>query len=196
MLRPQGQLTPAIRPTRLLVVIMALAAATAIAACGSSPKTSQTAQTPKTTGHAPKGTGHARHPLVRSDLNFSKCMRRHGLPNFPDLTSRGMRIGAQGTTLSVNGVSVSAPAFERARQKCQKYLPAGTEPGPAKQAQQYAESLHFSKCMRSHGVSNFPDPKTVSGSRGNSVVELPGVNINSPAVKTAAKACGGGPKGP
>lgn len=201
--RPHSHLRSALRPTRRLVVILALAAATTIAACGSSAQTSLTARTPKGaghapkgTGHAPKGTGHTRAQLVRSDLNFSKCMRRNGVPSFPDLMGTGMHIAADGSTLSVNGVSVSAPAFQSARQKCQEYLPAGIEPGPAKQAQQYARSLRFSKCMRSHGVSNFPDPKTVSGSRGNSVVELSGVNLSSPAVTAAARACGGGPKGP
>lgn len=196
MNRPHARPTSALRPAKLLVVIVVLAAAMAIAACGSSAPPSQTAQASKGTGHSTKGTSHTRARLVRSDLNFSKCMRRDGVPNFPDLNGKGMRIGADGSSLSVNGVSVSAPAFGSARQKCQKYLPAGAEPGPAKQAQQYAQSLRFSKCMRSHGVSNFPDPKTVSGSRGNSVVELPGVNLNSPAVKAAAKVCGGGPKGP
>ena len=50
--------------------------------------------------------------------------------------------------------------------------------------------------MRSHGVPNFPDPKVISSSGGNQLVYLPGVNQQSPAFEGAAKACGGGPKGP
>jgi hypothetical protein len=50
--------------------------------------------------------------------------------------------------------------------------------------------------MRSHGVPNFPDTQVMPGVGGNHVAYLPGVNINAPAVQSAAKACGGGPKGP
>jgi hypothetical protein len=188
--RPHSPFVPALRPTRLLAVIVALATAMAIAACGSS------TQPPPQTAQTQRRTSQTRPHLVRSDLNFSKCMRHGGVPNFPDLPDTGIHIGAHGTTLSVNGVSVSGPVFQRARQRCEKYLPAGAEPGPAKQAQQYARGLRFSKCMRRHGVTNFPDPKTLSSSHGNNVVELAGVNPNSPAVQAAAKACGGGPKGP
>jgi hypothetical protein len=56
--------------------------------------------------------------------------------------------------------------------------------------------LAFSKCMRANGVPNFPDPKVISGSGGNQEAYLPGVNIQSPAVQSAAKACGGGPEEP
>lgn len=182
--------TSLLRPTQALFLpLAALVVAATIAACGHGTQTPQTARTQT-------GTHHIQARLVRSDLNFSKCMRSHGVPKFPDLTSTGMHIGADGAMLTVNGVSVSAPAFQSARQKCQKYLPSGIEPGPAKQAQQYAQSLHFSKCMRSHGVSNYPDPQASTGSHGNNVVELRGVKLDSPVVRAALEACGGGPKGP
>jgi hypothetical protein len=133
---------------------------------------------------------------ARSELGFSKCMRANGVPNFPDLSNNGMRIEASpGQTLSINGVSINAPAFAAARQKCQKYLPH-QQATPAQAAQQRQQGLEFSKCMRSHGVPNFPDPKVVSSAGGNRTVYLPGINFQSPAFQAAAKACGGGPKGP
>lgn len=49
--------------------------------------------------------------------------------------------------------------------------------------------------MRANGVSNLPDPQVRTGVDGNQEVYLPVVNIESPAVQSAAKACGGGPKG-
>jgi hypothetical protein len=49
--------------------------------------------------------------------------------------------------------------------------------------------------MRSHGVPNFPDPKVVGSHADNQQVYLPGINPQAPAFQTAAKACGGGPKG-
>jgi hypothetical protein len=55
--------------------------------------------------------------------------------------------------------------------------------------------LAFSDCMRSHGVTNFPDP----GSNGG--IQLPaGSNVRSPAFRAAQSTCfhlmpGGGPNG-
>ena len=126
-------------------------------------------------------------------------MRSHGVPNFPDLSGNRMRIAASGQTISVNGVSFSASAFSAARQKCQGYLPH-TYASPAQAAQQRQRGLKFARCMRSHGVPNFPDPKAVGTSSGNNqAVYLPGVTdgeLQAPAFQAAAKACGGGPKGP
>lgn len=176
------------RPALLLTA--AAAAATAIAACGStSPKAS-------TSPTAPNSPAARESASVSSTVTFSRCMRSHGVPNFPDLGPGGMRIGANGQTLSVNGVPVDAPAFETARTACQHYLP-GVHATPAQTAQIEKQGLEFSRCMRSHGVPNFPDPVTRPGTGGNQEAYLPGVNLQSPAVQAGAKACGGfGPKGP
>jgi hypothetical protein len=122
-------------------------------------------------------------------------MRVNGVPNFPDLGSNGLRIEGTGQTISVNGVSVNAPAFLTARGKCESDMPH-TQASQTQSAQQTQRGLQFARCMRSHGVPNFPDPKVVSSQGGNQEVYLPGVNVQSPAFKTAANACGGGPKGP
>jgi hypothetical protein len=122
-------------------------------------------------------------------------MRANGVPNFPDLTNNGMRIEASGQTISVNGVPVNAPAFATARQECERLMPHA-QASQAQSAQQAQRGLQFARCMRSHGVPNFPDPKVTPGTAGNHVAYLPGVNFQAPAFQSAAKACGGGPKGP
>jgi hypothetical protein len=187
----RDRLTRPFRPGGLLATAAALAAATTIAACGSSspPTSSAPSGSSASTG---SGSNSA-----RARLAFSECMRADGVPDFPDLGSNGMLIEASGQTISVNGVSVNAPAYVAARAKCQRYLPASTASGP-QQAQQLARTLDFSRCMRSHGVPNFPDPKVTAGTNGNRVADLrgAGLNFSSPAFQAAAKACGGGPKGP
>ncbi len=60
-----------------------------------------------------------------------------------------------------------------------------------------AQFLAFSQCMRSHGVTNFPDP---SPGGGVSIAAGSGVNPFSPAFKAAQTTCskllpGGGPGG-
>ena len=124
-------------------------------------------------------------------------MRSHGVPNFPDLSSGGTRIEGSGQNLSVNGVSVKAPAFLAARAECEKYMPHVQASQP-QTAQQTRKGLQFARCMRSHGVPSFPHPKVTTGTNGNGVVDLraAGLNFPSPAFKAAGKACGGGPKGP
>jgi hypothetical protein len=57
-------------------------------------------------------------------------------------------------------------------------------------ASQQAAALAFARCMRSHGVPNFPDPTfTATPSGGPSQQVLP--NPQAPAFKAAAAACGG-----
>jgi hypothetical protein len=123
-------------------------------------------------------------------------MRSNGVPSFPDVSSSGIRIDGNGRTLSLNGISVNAPAFLAARAKCEKYIPH-VNASPAQTAQQTRKDLQFARCMRSHGVPNFPDPKVTTGTNGNGVVDLrgSGLDFQSPAFKAAGQDCGGGPKG-
>ncbi len=175
---------------RLLTAAAALAVAAAIAACGSS--------APAATGSAAAAASSTGSSSSSSSamLAFSKCMRANGVPNFPDLSSNGLRVAASGQTISVNGVSVKAPAFASARQKCEPLMPH-TRATQGQSAQQARRGLQFSRCMRGHGAPNFPDPKAIGGGGANHVAYLPGVNLGAPAVQAAAKACGGfGPKGP
>jgi len=180
------------RSAVLLSTAAALTSAITIAACGSS-----TPNAPTTRSQAGTRTGARASTSSGSNstLPFSKCMRANGVPNFPDLAGNGMLIQGTEQTLTVNGVAVNAPAFQAARARCQKYLPS-QQAGPAQAAQQRQRGLRFAKCMRSHGVPNFPDPKVISNQGGNQQVYLPGINMQSPAFQSAAKACGGGPKGP
>jgi hypothetical protein len=113
------------------------------------------------------------------------------VPNFPDLSGNGMRIEGNAQTVSVNGISVNAPAYQAARAKCQSDLPRSAPASAPQQAQQTASALKFARCMRSHGVPNFPDPKVISSSGGSQQVYLPGISLQSPAFQAAAKTCGG-----
>ncbi len=106
-----------------------------------------------------------------------------------------MLIQASGQALTVNGVTVNAPAFVAAKTKCEHYLPH-QHATAAQATQQSQRDLRFAKCMRSHGVPSFADPNPTDSSSNNHVARLPPGLIGSPAFQIAAKACGGGPKGP
>jgi hypothetical protein len=53
-----------------------------------------------------------------------------------------------------------------------------------------AKAYQFSACMRNHGVTNFPDP-TVSSNGNGQQIAIRAVGPNTPAFKTASKACQG-----
>jgi hypothetical protein len=49
-----------------------------------------------------------------------------------------------------------------------------------------AGSLAYSQCMRTHGITNFPDPNS---SGGIDINASSGINVSSPQYQAAAKAC-------
>jgi hypothetical protein len=158
--------------------------AVAVAACGSSG------------GAGTPGAGSR----YDAGLRFSECMRSHGVTNFPDPVARGggfnIRIGS--------GINPFSPAFRAAGTACRKLLPGGGPSNGPPSAQAKARLLAISQCMRSHGVTDFPDPTTtppsspsaglVLGSGGVYLVVPRTINPNSPAFKRGAVACHfGGP---
>ena len=78
-------------------------------------------------------------------------MRSHGVSDFPDPSPGG------GFDLNSSDVNPNSPTFQAAQRACQKYMSAGAPGGP-EAAQDLADLLRYAKCMRSHGVINFPDP--------------------------------------
>jgi hypothetical protein len=127
-----------------------------------------------------------------SELVLSECMRSHGVPNYPDPTKgpggEGFSVNSSpgSDTLTVDGISFSGPAFQTAEKTC-KLFGGGTSPPPISESQKLA-ALHFAQCMRKHGVPNYSDPTFPPGG-GISRTVLPGLNVQSPAVRRAAAAC-------
>lgn len=129
--------------------------------------------------------GHGVIGMGGVTVKFARCMRTHGVPNFPDPNSQG------GVTLK--GVDPQSTAFRSANSACAKYAPNGGKPPSAAQTQQMLQrALKFSQCMRAHGIADFPDPKTGPG--GGIRISLHGgsgndLNPNNPTFQAAQKAC-------
>jgi hypothetical protein len=147
-----------------------------VAGCGSSSNSTST-------GVAGGPSGSKAATMVA----FAQCMRSHGVPNFPDPGS-GLRIEQRGGSVSVNGVQLNGPAFNSAQQACHSYLPNGGRAGQLNASQRQA-ALKFSACMRSHGLSNFPDPNFSGGGVQIRIDRQSGMDPNSPAFQAAQKAC-------
>jgi hypothetical protein len=123
----------------------------------------------------------ARAAAATGPLAFARCMRRHGVQNFPDPDASGR--------ISQPPSSVKAlPSFARAQKACAKYVDE-TEPdelSAAGRAQVADAMLAFARCMRSHGI-DMSDPIIGPNSM---VVRLPaGMLPGDPAVAQAKKKC-------
>ena len=154
------------------------------------------------TGSASTSTGSAtRLPGdVPPGLAFARCMRANGVPSFPD--------PGPGPGFAFNTVGLSGPALNAATAQCRHLLPDGGPPIPGTQthpsAKTMARLLSIARCMREHGVPNFPDPMTTVPSRppgaggleitdfDGAILVFPGtLEMQSPAYRQAAAACGG-----
>lgn len=171
---------------RFTITLSLLVSVLGVAACGSS-----AASTDGSTVAQSVGSGAS-----NKALEFARCMRSHGVSNFPDPPSGGgLNLQVQKTPggTSVNGREVNGPAFQSAMQACRSYLPNGGHPTAAQTAKAKAQALAMSRCMRSHGVPNFPDPTFQSGPGGAVGVGIrlngSGIDPNSPSFQAAQKAC-------
>ena len=117
-------------------------------------------------------------------LAYSRCMRSHGVPNFPDPNSSGAF-----PKISPQQLGVSSTVFQAAQNHCRYLLPNGGSGPSQTQVQQIMNGmLKFAQCMRSHGVSNWPDPVVDAG--GNPEFYLDGrINQNSPQIKSKIHDC-------
>jgi hypothetical protein len=176
--------SPLARAGLLVVLIAAAGLGLLGSACGGSSGATTT------TGSGATASGSTNESKRGALVAFSACMRRNGVPKFPDPESAGS--GFRITLGDENGIDVSSPKFRSAEEACKKLLPNGGAPDPREQAERLQQAREYAACMRSHGVPKFPDPK-LSGNGGIDVGTLGprvGADPNSPQFKAAEKACG------
>jgi hypothetical protein len=110
-------------------------------------------------------------------------MRSHGLSSYPDakvsVSGNAVQVKISPGTLDPN-----SPAFTSASRACRHVLPNGGRL-PTTNPQEQAQDLTFATCMRSHGVSNFPDPDH------DGAFTLPaGLDQQTAQFQRATRACG------
>lgn len=162
-----------IRPTKatVLILILPIGCAVAVGGCGSSGTSAASSDS----------------PAAAAFLKFSQCMRANGVPNYPDPTA-----GGGGFKIAVtpgSGLNPQSPAFQAAQETCRKELPGGGPPRVVPESVK-VQTIDHAQCMRAHGVLNYPDPSFPPGGGIESFIPS-SVQLNSPAFKSAAKACGG-----
>ncbi len=129
---------------RTAAAIMATAALALLsAACSGSPP-------PAGSG----GSSNAGGSANSEGLAFARCVRSHGVPDFPDPNSAG-----EFNKTTMRQLSASNPRYQTATQACAHLAPnSGGGPTAAEVRQEWNGMLTFARCIRSHGVPNWPDP--------------------------------------
>ena len=146
-----------------VIALTVMSCAIAAAACGSTkPATTTASLNPSAAA------------VQQAALGFSKCMRAHGVSNFPDPASNGQ-------AATSDHVNKRSPAFQTAARACH---PQATAMADLKPKTSRARELREAECMRTHGVPNFPDPLP-----GGGYDYTGSLNPNSPAFQRASNEC-------
>jgi hypothetical protein len=128
------------------------------------------------------GQPESRHQLAAQRLlAYAHCMQTHGVPGYPE-----PKITANGISESTRRgqVDPNSPQYRSAAAACQRLRPgAGAGNSPADQAQARAEGLRYSRCMRAHGVPEFPDPDA------EGVIDVSAEIADSPEYQRATSYC-------
>jgi hypothetical protein len=119
-------------------------------------------------------------------LAFARCMRANGLPKWPDPTGSGVfnksQLQQTGYTQAQTRAVEDGP--------CKNVLPTAApsaSASPTITVQQQQDYLDAVACMRSHGITNFPDP-TFSGGHVT-LVPPPGLQTSGTLFTQAQHIC-------
>lgn len=128
--------------------------------------------------------------LTARALQFSQCMRAHGVSDYPDPRGPDNPPPAPtkiGMTYLGDSFNPNTPTYQAAERVCEKYaVGLATKIAPGVAAKLAAEQLSYAKCMQSHGVPGFPDPNAAGG------FTIPNsVDQNSSFFEAAERACKG-----
>jgi hypothetical protein len=167
--------------TRSIVVAFAATASLVVAACGGDPTVST---------NGPGGRS-VDAKTKKALLQFAQCMRDHGV-DMPD-----PQFGSGRVTMRMGGKNLDPEKARAAQEACKKYQAEIKPPlSAADKAKFRKQALDDAKCMRAHGVPNFPDPQfDADGAASMRFDKGSGINPNSPAFQRAQRACmkSGGP---
>jgi hypothetical protein len=124
-------------------------------------------------------------PTVAQAVAYADCMRSNGVPDWPDPDSSGV---FDKSKLTLQQLGVSGSRLQSAQTACKHLAPNGGQPPNQSQLQQMkTQALQFSRCVRAHGVPNFPDPDSAGRIPDPASV---GIDQGAPKFQAANQACG------
>ena len=125
--------------------------------------------------------------LYQQSLAYSRCMRVHGVPDFPILKQ-----GPGGSL--VHPVSpptgmLTSPGYDAAFRACLKLAVVGGG-SPARYRAMALKGLAQAECMRAHGITGYPSPGALDGGLHEPDATAIGLDTHTPQFAAAARACG------
>jgi hypothetical protein len=130
------------------------------------------------------GSSGSANTKVSQVLAFARCMRSHGVTDFPDPNGSGALPKRQVAIAGNN------PQFVGAHRACGHLLPNSGQPTQAQVQQAFNDMRNFAQCMRSHGVPDWPDPTVTSPQDNRPFFNTPAsVDPNAPQIATKISAC-------
>ena len=176
-MRPADHVPSGRRPRRRLrphATIWALIAVGAlVAGCGGGGSNAGVANVSTSS----TSSSHSSSSTYDQALAYANCVRTHGVPLWPDPDASG-RFDKSKLTPRQLGVSSSKAGV--VAHACRTLLPTYSV---TQQSQVVAQALTFSRCMRAHGATNFPDPES------NGAIRIPHAMENSPVYLAALHFC-------
>jgi hypothetical protein len=181
---PVGGRGPRGRPRPRRAAILAAAAVIAVlgAACG---------------GASTAGADTFLGGTYTQSLAFAKCMRSHGVPQFPAPDGQGNFNNSQ-----IESITQNNPQARSAWAGCGSLLPnEGTGLSATQlqdmQQQNLSNAVRAAHCMRAHGIGNFPDPAASTQGSGinwqpvQSAIQSGSIDTSTPSYEAAYDACSG-----
>jgi hypothetical protein len=174
-----------VRRAGILAVAAGLALSTA--ACSGSTSsaagTASTGSTASASSTASTGTGGASSAYISDKLGLARCLRTHGVPNYPDPNAAGQEPPDSKQL-------ISTPQGQAAVGACGYWGSRIHNEVAAQNQAVLAEYVRFAQCMRTHGLPNFPDP-VYAGGRVEFVLSASqdGFAPHSPQVLAKAHEC-------
>lgn len=127
-------------------------------------------------------SGSSGGSAMAEGVAYAKCMRAHGVPDFPDPQPAPNGQGA-GWQLGA-AVNMTSPQFQAATRACGPMPNLGGTSVPPLTAAQQQQYLKWAACIRAHGVPGFQDP-TFSGGHP----QITSTGGNGAQLQAAEKAC-------
>jgi hypothetical protein len=159
---------------------LVIAGAVVLAGCGGGSASPGSDSPGKANGGSTRLTG-----ALTKAIRFSQCMRAHGITGYPDPKEAGGQISISMRITPGSDLNPHSPRYQAAQSACKAFRPFGNMTA-AQKAAANVKALKYSQCMRSHGISSYPDP---NGQGTISVAAGPGIDPTSPLFQRAQHAC-------
>lgn len=184
------------RRQRAGVLAAVMVAGLGLVACGGASSGPGVASGASTTTTPPASSSTSSGSSSQQALAFSHCIRQNGVPAYPDPDSSG-----QIAKRTPQQLGVSPAQFRAAETACQHLLPSGGQPTQVqiqqRDQQEWAHFRNFTQCMRSHGVTDWPEPTPYPQDQARPIFDLQpgdgpqpvGIDPNSPQIGPKVHVC-------